>query len=259
MLIVIPALNEQRSLGSLLDEIEAVRPGLGHTVDTVVIDDGSTDETAALAERRGVRVVRLGQNLGIGGAVQTGLRIAFAERFDCAIQIDADGQHPPSQIEQLLAEMSGPSVPDLVVGSRRLKFEGYQSTPLRRLGQAWLRLCLLVVCRLRMTDPTSGFRLYGPRAVHLFQRTYPYDFPEPESLAVARAFGLRIRETAVEMRPRQGGRSSIGGLKSIYYMAKVTLALALVYARCRILDRRDIGGPPAVVELKGGERAQPTR
>jgi hypothetical protein len=123
------------------------------------------------------------------------------------------------------------SPPDIVVGSRRLELRGYQSTPARRLGQSWLRLWLYLVCRLRVTDPTSGFRLYGPRALALFQQTYAYDFPEPESLAVARAGGLRIVEQSVEMRPRHGGRSSIAGLASVYYMVKVTLAVVLAYAR----------------------------
>lgn len=259
MLIVIPALNEHETLGSLLDEIQAARRDLPHTVDAVVVDDGSTDRTAAIAAQRGVRVVRLCRNLGIGGAVQTGLRLAFTEAFDCALQIDADGQHPPDQIGRLLAAMNGPGAPDLVVGSRRLTFEGYQSTGLRRLGQAWLRVCLLAICRLRVTDPTSGFRLYGRRALNLFQRSYPYDFPEPESLAIAQAAGLSISEAAVEMRARQGGRSSIAGLKSIYYMAKVTLAIALVYARTRSRGGRRLPGASTPVNLEGGEHAQPSR
>lgn len=258
LLIVIPALNEQKTLGSLLDEIAAIRPQIPHTLDAVVVDDGSTDRTAAIALERGFRVLRLCRNLGIGGAVQAGLRLAFTEAFDCAIQIDADGQHPPDQIGRLLAELTAAAAPDLVVGSRRLKFQGYQSTALRRLGQAWLRFWLLVVCRVRVTDPTSGFRLYGPRALRLFQRSYPYDYPEPESLAVARAFGLSVTETAVEMRPRLGGQSSIGGLKSIYYMAKVTLAIALVYARSRTGIARGTDDTSAGVTFtKGGERVQP--
>jgi glycosyltransferase involved in cell wall biosynthesis len=259
LLIVIPALNEQTTLGSLLVEIDAARPRIPHTVEAVVIDDGSTDETAAVAAKHGCRVVRLCRNLGIGGAVQTGLRLAFTEGFDCAVQIDADGQHPPDQIGRLLADMRALPAADLVIGSRRLERKGYQSTVLRRLGQAWLRSWLRLVCRMRVTDPTSGFRLYGPRALHLFQRSYPYDYPEPESLALARACGLSIAETAVEMRERQGGRSSIAGLQSIYYVAKVTLAIGLVYAR----SRRSGLGDPKGVAIGGGareseERVQPS-
>jgi glycosyltransferase involved in cell wall biosynthesis len=231
LLIVIPALNEQEALRTLIDEIQRVRAELPCVCEVVVVDDGSTDSTVGVAEKGGVRVVRLCRNLGIGGAVQTGLRLAFRENFDYAVQVDGDGQHPPSEIARLLDRSRAGPVPDIVVGSRRLEPRGYQSTPARRLGQLWLRLWLYLVCRLRVTDPTSGFRLYGPRALALFQQTYAYDFPEPESLAVACAGGLRIVEQSVEMRQRQGGRSSIAGLTSVYYMIKVTLAVALAYLR----------------------------
>lgn len=185
LLIVIPALNEEQALPSLIDEVLCAGADLPCSSEVVVVDDGSTDNTAVVTEKRGVRVVRLCRNLGIGGAVQTGLRMAYREGFDCAVQVDGDGQHPPSEIVRLLDHLRQASPPDIVVGSRRLELRGYQSTPARRLGQLWLRLWLYLICRLRITDPTSGFRLYGPRALALFQQTYAYDFPEPESLAVA--------------------------------------------------------------------------
>jgi glycosyltransferase involved in cell wall biosynthesis len=231
LLIVIPALNEEEALRTLIDEVLGVRSKLNCPSEVVVVDDGSTDGTVGVAETRGVRVVKLCRNLGIGGAVQTGLRLAHRERFESAVQIDGDGQHPPSEIVRLLEHMRAGSPPDIVVGSRRLERRGYQSPLPRRLGQIWLRLWLYLVCRLKVTDPTSGFRLYGPRALALFQQTYAYDFPEPESLAVASAGGLRIVEQSVEMRERRGGRSSIAGLTSLYYMIKVTLAVALAYVR----------------------------
>jgi len=231
LLIVIPALNEQEALRALIDEVLRVRAELPCACEVVVVDDGSTDSTVGVAEKSGVRVVRLCRNLGIGGAVQTGLRLAYREGFDYAVQVDGDGQHPPSEIARLLDRLRVLPPPDMVVGSRRLELRGYQSTPARRLGQLWLRVWLYLVCRLRVTDPTSGFRLYGPKALALFQQTYAYDFPEPESLAVACAGGLRVVEQSVEMRQRQGGRSSIAGLTSVYYMIKVTLAVALAYLR----------------------------
>jgi glycosyltransferase involved in cell wall biosynthesis len=233
LLIVIPALNEEEALAKLVDEVLAEKARLGCGSDAVLVDDGSTDGTVAVAAARGIRVVRLCRNLGIGGAVQTGLRLAHREGFDCAIQLDGDGQHPPAEIAHLLARWTDGSAPDIVIGSRRLALRGYQSTRVRRLGQIWLRLWLRLVCRLDVTDPTSGLRLYGARALALFQQTYPYDFPEPESLAQARACGLRIVEQPIEMRSRQGGRSSIAGLTSLYYMIKVTLAVALAYVRNR--------------------------
>jgi glycosyltransferase involved in cell wall biosynthesis len=237
LLVIIPAFNEQEALGGLLAEIAELRARAaaesGDTIEAVVVDDGSADRTAQVARAGGARVLLLCKNLGIGGAVQSGLRLAYREGFDLAAQIDGDGQHPPSELPRLLASARGPGAPDLIVGTRyREPGSGFRSTPLRRLGSAWLRLVLRLV-GVRVTDPTSGFRLYGPRALGLFDETYPYDFPEPESLAVARAAGLAIAEVPVTMRERQGGRSSIAGLSTIYYMLKVTLAVALAYFRAR--------------------------
>jgi hypothetical protein len=232
LLVVIPAFNEQNALGGLLAEIRtAATPELGVSLETVVVDDGSSDRTADVARAGGARLLLLCRNLGIGGAVQSGLRLAFREGFDFAAQIDGDGQHPPGELRRLLEPARGSGAPDLIVGTRyREQGNSFRSTLLRRLGSAWLRMVLRGV-GVRVSDPTSGFRLYGPRALGLFVETYPYDFPEPESLAVARAAGLSIAEVPVTMRERQGGRSSIGGLGSIYYMFKVTIAVALAYIR----------------------------
>ncbi len=232
VLIIIPAYNEQAALGGLLAEIRALAP-VGATVESVVVDDGSSDRTAEVAREGGARVLELCGNLGIGGAVQSGLRLAAREQFDFAVQIDGDGQHPPAELARLLAGASTTPVPDLVVGSRYHDRKNFRSTVLRRLGSWWLKLVLRVVARVRVSDPTSGFRLYGPRALALFDETYPYDFPEPESLAIARANGLVIGEVPVTMRERQGGSSSISGFASLYYMLKVTVAIVLSYTRSR--------------------------
>ena len=234
LLVIIPAFNEQEALGGLLTEIKALAASwIGDVeLEAVVVDDGSTDQTAEVARANGARLLRLCRNLGIGGAVQAGLQLAHRERFDFAVQIDGDGQHPPSELHRLLEPARGATAPDLVVGTRYgVVQDGFRSTALRRLGSSWLRFILRAVVGLRVTDPTSGFRLYGARALRLFSETYPYDFPEPESLAVAQAAGLTVIEMPVTMRERQGGRSSISGYKSVYYMLKVTVAVVLAYAR----------------------------
>lgn len=229
VLIIVPAYNEQEALGGLLSEIRGLAPA-GIELATVVVDDGSTDRTAAVARAGGARVLALCGNLGIGGAVQSGLRLAAREQFDYAVQIDGDGQHPPAELVRLV---EGAGTADLVVGTRYREKDNFRSTPLRRLGSWWLKLVLRVIARVKCSDPTSGFRLYGPRALELFDETYPYDFPEPESLAVARANGLQIAEIPVTMRERQGGSSSISGFGAFYYMLKVTLAILLSYTRSK--------------------------
>jgi glycosyltransferase involved in cell wall biosynthesis len=231
VLVVIPALNEERSVGPLIAETRAAGQTLGLDLSVVVIDDGSTDRTGDVAAAAGARVVRLSKNLGIGGAVQTGLRMAWREGFSCAAQLDGDGQHPPAELGKLLAALTDTPTPDLVIGTRYGASEGFQSTALRRIGSGWLRLVLRLFTGVRSSDPTSGFRLFGPRALALFENTYPYDYPEPESLAMAKAAGLAMREVSVVMRARQAGESSIGGLSAPYYMLKVSLAVLLAYAR----------------------------
>lgn len=234
LLVIVPAYNEQEALGGLLSEVQAFPAGeLGVEIHTVVIDDGSRDRTADVARAGGARLIQLCRNLGIGGAVQAGLRLAHREQFDFAVQIDGDGQHPPAELAKLLEAARAESAADLIVGTRYRDKANFRSTPLRRLGSWWLRGILRVVAGLRVSDPTSGFRLYGRRALALFDDTYPYDFPEPESLAIARAAGLSVAEVPVTMRERQGGSSSIAGFSTIYYMFKVTIAVLLTYARAR--------------------------
>jgi glycosyltransferase involved in cell wall biosynthesis len=231
VLISVPAYNGQEALSGLLTEIRALTPAeTGADIETVVVDDGSVDRTADVAREGGARVLRLCRNLGIGGAVQSGLRLAHREHFDFAVQVDGDGQHPPSEVKRLLGS-AAESPCDLIIGTRFIDKNNFRSTLLRRLGSWWLRTLLRMVTRLKLTDPTSGFRLYGPRALRLFDETYPYDFPEPEALAIAKASGLSIKEVPVQMRPRQGGTSSIAGFSTIYYMLKVTIAVVLTYVR----------------------------
>jgi hypothetical protein len=231
---VIPALNEARSLPGVLGALRAAAPG----VDACVVDDGSTDGTAAVAARLGATVLRLPVNLGIGGAVQAGFLHAHARGYDVAVQLDGDGQHDPASLGALLAPLAAGEA-DLVIGSRFLERGGFRSTPLRRAGIRYLSWFLRARCGVRVTDPTSGFRAAGRRAVELFSARYPSDYPEPEAVALAHRAGLRVVEVPARMVERAHGSSSITFLRSLYYLVKVSLALVL------LPSRRDPAGPEA--------------
>ena len=233
MVILIPAFNEQRSLGALLDEVKRECPGR----DVVVIDDGSSDLSAPVARAHGARVLSLPHNLGVGGAVQAGFRYAFEAGYAFAVRLDADGQHPPAAIARLEARMAAGDV-DMVVASRFVEGtgEGYQSTAMRQLGIGLLARALTRICRQSVTDPTSGFFLVNRRLLYFFAHRYPTDYPEPEALALLRRQGYSFAEVGAVFRERRQGVSSIGGWGSIYYMIKV--GLALLVDRARRVDPR---------------------
>jgi glycosyltransferase involved in cell wall biosynthesis len=216
ILLVIPCYNEEGSIGDLLKEIAAASA----EYHPLVIDDGSSDSTSAVAGGH-AQVVRLIENLGIGGAVQTGIKYAERNRFDICIQIDGDGQHNPQEISALL-ESYRQRPHNIIIGSRFIDNAGFRSTMSRRLGSKLIALALnTLFAGNRITDPTSGMRLLDRRAIELFARRYPLDFPEPISLAWAMRAGLTISEAAVEMRARETGESSIGGFKPLTYMIRV--------------------------------------
>lgn len=224
VLIVVPAYNEAKSLPRLIQALAEECPGC----DVVVIDDGSRDNTREVMHGL-CRAITLPCNLGIGGAVQTGWQVALREDYDFAMQVDGDGQHPPHEIPKLLKAMSesleaGEGI-DVVVGSRFRSNGGFKSTATRRMGIRFFALMLSGICRTRITDPTSGFRILSRRAIRLLAERYSEDFPEVEALVVAHRAGLRILEVPVEMTERSAGRSSIGAIKSLLYMLKVPLAI----------------------------------
>jgi hypothetical protein len=228
-LAIIPAFNEERSLPAVVEGLRRDAPG----VDVCVVDDGSSDGTTAVARALGATVLTLPLNLGIGGAVQAGYRWARDHGYDAAVQVDGDGQHDTSFIPALLAAI-GPGRADLVVGSRFSgpRVEGaFRSTWSRRVGIRYLSVALRLRCGARVLDPTSGFRAAGRRAIELFARSYPSDYPEPESIAVAARAGLRVVEVPVRMTERLHGESSIDLGRSFYYLVKVSMALVLLPTR----------------------------
>ena len=200
-------------------------------VEIVVIDDGSGDGTAAAAVRAGARVITLPFNLGIGSAVQTGYMAAQEGDFDVAIQVDGDGQHPAAEItparQRAGRERRRPR--DRLALPRRAALPRAARPAPRHRGLRARRLGDLPASRV--TDTTSGFRAGNRRAIALFAAAYPHDYPEVEAVIIAHRAGLRIVEVPVQMRERQGGRSSITPVRSAYYMLKVLMAVAMLMLR----------------------------
>ena len=222
-LAIVPAYNEAATISSVIDNLRANAPDF----DVVVVDDGSTDATAQLAERCGARVLRLPFNVGIGGAVQAGFKYGLEQGYDYCVQCDGDGQHDPGEIARLQEAMEQDPTLDMVVGSRFLTTDFRYPAPVsRRTGiHIFASVCSLIV-RQRISDPTSGFRLCNRRAIALFARDYPHDYPEVEAVLMLHWHRLKMREVPVRMHERGGGASSIAGSgKSAYYMVKVLLAI----------------------------------
>ena len=229
---IIPAFNEERNVGRVIDELRALDPGL----DVVVISDGSTDGTVEVALALGAHVVVLPFNLGIGGAVQTGFRYAWEEGYELAVRLDGDGQHDPGELRALVAPIVADEA-DLAVGSRFVVGGGYRSSAARRVGIRILARVVSWIARQRLTDTTSGFQAANRRAIGVYAADLPHDYPEVEGIVMAIKHRIRLVEVPVTMRDREHGRSSIGALASVYYMVKILLALFVD------LFRRDVVAP----------------
>jgi glycosyltransferase involved in cell wall biosynthesis len=228
---IVPAFNEEASIGTLVTEIRERYPDL----DVLVIDDGSADRTTDVARASGAIVLSLPCNLGVGGAVQAGFMYASDRQYDYAVRCDGDGQHPPEVLGDLLAEIRKNEV-DLVIGSRHLSDQKYKNTLMRRCGILGLSWLLTRICRKSVTDPTSGLQAFNRPLLYFFARRYPTDYPEPEALALMRRQGYDFSEVPATFRARETGVSSIGDWDTIYYIIKVFLAL--VVDRARRIDPR---------------------
>jgi hypothetical protein len=231
---IVPAFNEEENIARVIGELKAFDPGL----DVVVVSDGSTDRTADAAEEAGAYVVRLPFNLGIGGAVQTGFRFAAEHGYDVAVRCDGDGQHDPAELPKVLAPILAGEA-DIVVGSRFSGDESYRSSATRRVGIRLLAWVVSGIARQRVTDTTSGFQALDRRAIRLFAGDYPHDYPEVEGMVMTIKHRLRLEEVPVRMRERAHGRSSITALRSVYYMARVLLALFVGLFRRSILPAEE--------------------
>jgi glycosyltransferase involved in cell wall biosynthesis len=235
-LAIVPAYNEVGAIAATVAEIHAAAPDF----DVVVIDDGSSDETAAHASVAGARVIRLPFNLGIGAAVQSGYIYARDNGYELAVQVDGDGQHDPQDIPLLQAAIQTGTDTHIVTGSRFLgQPGGHRSSRFRRLGIAIFSRVVSAITHQRVTDPTSGFRMTDRLGIALFAQDYPSDYPEVEAIVLAHTYSLRTREVAVHMRPRTSGRSRISAPVSVYYLIKVLLAVFVSALRA---------GPPLPLE-----------
>ena len=230
ILIIIPCYNEAVSLPVVLEELGAIKLPDDHEITAIVINDCSTDNTRVIAEKNNTNVIDLPMNLGIGGAVQTGFKYAFNHNFDMAIQLDGDGQHPPSEIIKLVNNYENQPV-NVIIGSRFINGNGFQSSLFRRLGIRYFYWLNRLFTGNRIFDSTSGFRLLDKKAIELAAENYPNDYPEPESLVIFAKASLIIREIPVNMRARLGGKSSINRGSSLFYMIKVTIGMLFSFIR----------------------------
>ena len=228
-LVIVPAYNEAESIGHVINDLKEYFP----EGDVIVINDGSSDNTSSIVRSFEVKVIDLPYNLGIGGAVQTGIKYADINNYDIAIQFDGDGQHMAKELHHIVKPIHEGA--DMVVGSRFLNATDYKMPLSRKLGSLVFSSVLSLACRQKFTDTTSGFRAYSKKGINLFSDYYPEDYPEVEALIVAHKNGVHIREVPVSMRKRGGGKSSITPLRAIYYMTKVLLAIFIGLLRRRYL------------------------
>lgn len=233
-LIIVPAYNEEGNIGRVLKDYEAI----SESADILIVDDCSTDGTREELKKNGVNYISLPVNLGIGGAVQAGYSYAEKFGYDLAIQADGDGQHDMSYIPEMLKILEEDGA-DIVIGSRFIKKEGFQSGVVRRMGIKCLSTLIFLCTGKRIYDVTSGFRAVNKKFIELYADCYPDDYPEPEAIVMALMCRGRIRELPVVMRERAGGKSSINLWKSVYYMIKVSLAILIVRTGFKIGRTKD--------------------
>lgn len=221
-LIIIPAFNEAKSIEKVINNLTENYP----QYDYVIVNDGSTDDTEKICRRNHYHVLNLPINLGIGGAVQAGYRYARVNDYDIAVQIDGDGQHNVVYLEGMLSLIESKQA-DIVIGSRFIEKEGFQSSGVRRIGIQFLSVLGWLLTGVRVKDITSGYRAVNRRFIKIFAEDYPGDYAEPEAVVLAAVHGGKIKEYPVIMNERENGKSSINIKRSVYYMVKVTLAMLI--------------------------------
>jgi glycosyltransferase involved in cell wall biosynthesis len=237
-LVFIPAWNEESSIAGVIAGVREAIP----EADVLVVDDGSTDATAARARAAGARVARLPFNQGVGAAQQTGYLYALRGGYDICAHLDGDGQHIPSELARLVKEVEAGKA-DMVVGSRYrdpgvAQDDDYRASVSRRTGQHLFRLIVSLSTRQRFTDTTSGMRAVNRQAMSLFSEHYSPEFAEVESVQRAVLQGLRVEELPVRMLSRSEGRSFLTPLRSAFYIFKTLVVLLVGQFRPRVREER---------------------
>ena len=224
VLLIIPAYNEQENIEKTVKKIEKSN----QEIEYIVINDGSTDNTEEILKEKNINHIKLVNNLGIGGAVQTGYKYAYENNFDIAKQFDGDGQHDVNYISKLCEPLINGQA-DMCIGTRYLdKNESkFQSTFMRRLGSNIISIVIKIFTGKKITDPTSGFRAVNRVVIEEFAKNYPTEYPEPESTVSLLVNNYRVAEVPVSMNERDGGVSSIRLWKTADYMIKVVLAIII--------------------------------
>lgn len=221
-LVIIPAYNESENLLHVVEDIRANAPGF----DYIIINDASVDRTKEVCIENRLHFLDLATNLGIGGAMQTGYRYAKEQGYDLAVQTDGDGQHKAACFVEMEKHISDGA--DMVIGSRFIDRQGFQSTQLRRAAIRWISWIMRICTGKRITDPTSGLRMCSRRVIEIFAEKYPWDYPEPESTTGLLSRGFRVDEIPVEMQERQGGVSSFSNpFRALFYMIKVSMGIVI--------------------------------
>ncbi len=221
-LVIIPAFNEEGNLEKTIKDIKDNAPDF----DYVIINDCSTDKTLEMCRRHGFSYLNLPVNLGIGGAVQTGYRYAYYHGYDIAVQFDGDGQHSAAHLEDMVTTLIN-TESDMVIGSRFIEKEGFQSSGLRRIGIKYFTGLIKILTGKTITDPTSGMRMVNRKLLEKFTNEYPKDYPEPESVVTILSEKYKVTEIPVVMNEREEGVSSISLKNSVYYMIKVSFAILI--------------------------------
>jgi glycosyltransferase involved in cell wall biosynthesis len=235
--IIIPCYNEAENILALNNEINTTIFSDKYSIKAIFINDCSTDHTKQVLKENDIKHLNLSVNLGIGGAVQSGFKYALRNGFDVAVQMDGDGQHPPSELEKIIFPIFNLEA-DVVIGSRYIVNEGFQSSYLRRIGINYFKHLNQFLVGVTIHDSTSGYRAVNRKALKIVSEYYPDEYPEPESISLFALQNLKIKEVPVSMRERQSGKSSIRNYKTVYYMFKVTLGTIFLYIRLKFNGKR---------------------